>query len=209
MAKVIGFSGSAVRSGTVEKALEHVLKSTGHEWELIQLNSLDMKQCIGCTKCAGTYRCILKDDINGILDKVVEADAIVVGSPARVGGMTGLTKTFLERLFPLYHRDMLTRGKVAATVAGGMFHNNSVENELSQFYSGFGMVEAGSMIVGGNASCYKCGYGETCDHSAFIALYGEGAKITDGVFYSFEKDEEAKGRAELLGKQIADALNSK
>lgn len=209
MAKVIGFSGSAVRSGTVEKALEDVLKSTGEDWELIRLNDLNMKQCIGCTKCASTYRCILKDDINEILDKVIQADAIVMGSPARIGGMTGLTKTFLERLFPLYHRDMPTRGKIAASVGGGLFHNKNVNNELSQFYKNFGMIEAGSINVGGNASCYKCGYGETCDHSAFIALYGEGAKITEDVFYSFDKDEEAKEKAELLGKQIAGALNSK
>lgn len=209
MAKIIGFSGSAVKSGTVEKALKYVLKSTGKNWELIRLNDLNMKQCIGCTKCASTYRCILKDDINGILDKVVEADAIVVGSPARIGGMTGLTKTFLERLFPLYHRDMPTRRKIAASIGGGLFHNKNVNDELSQFYKNFGMIEVGSITTGGNASCYKCGYGETCDHSAFIALYGKDAKITEDVFYSFEKDDKTKEIAKLLGKQIVESLNSK
>jgi len=34
MAKIIGFSSSTVKSGTVEKAMTQVLESTGHEWEL-------------------------------------------------------------------------------------------------------------------------------------------------------------------------------
>lgn len=209
MGKVIGFSGSPIKNGVVEKALEHVLKSTGKEWELIRINDLNMQQCISCAKCASSYKCILKDDINEMLTKILEADAVIFGSPARIGGLTGITKIFLERMFPLYHREMLTRGKLVASVAGGMFHNEAVKNEFSQFFKSFGMKEIGSIIVGGNAACYKCGFGETCDHSAFIALNGKGAKITKDVFYSFDKDEKTKLEAEFLGRKIAENINLK
>lgn len=209
MAKIIGFSGSSVKSGTVEKAMEQVLKSTGHEWELFRLQELDMKYCIGCVGCASTNRCVLKDDINGLLDRVLDADAILIGGVARFGKLNALTKTFLERLFPLFHRKMLTKGKIVASVAGGFFDYENVKEELSSYYEAYRMNEVGSITVDGNASCFKCGFGETCEYSAFRAKYGEDAKITEDVFYVFDKDKEAVERVTLLGKKIAEALKEK
>ena len=209
MAKIIGFSGSTVKSGVVEKAMEQVLKSTGHEWELVRLNTLNMKQCIGCVGCATTNRCVLKDDINEILDKIEEADAILVGGLARMGRLNSLTTMFFERLSPLFHRKMLTKGKLAASVAGGFMAQEAVKEDLSSLFQAFSMEEVGSITIDGNASCFKCGYGETCDYSAFRAKYGQDAKITDDVFYVFDKDEEAVEKATLLGKKIAEAISKK
>lgn len=209
MAKIIGFSGSTVKSGVLEKAMEHVLKSTGHEWELIRLNEINMKYCTGCVGCASTNRCVLKDDINEILDKILEADAIILGGVARFGKLNALTKTFVERLFPFIHRKMLTTGKIAASVSGGFFHQDAVKEEISSVFSSCKMDEVGSITIGGNASCFKCGYGETCEFSAFRAKYGDDAKITKDVFYIFDKDKEAIERATMLGKKIAEAIKQK
>lgn len=209
MAKIIGFSGSTVKSGTLEKAMEQVLKSTGHEWELVRLGNINMKYCIGCVGCSSTNRCVLKDDINEILDKILEADAILLGGVARFGKLNALTKTFIERLFPLIHRKMLTKGKIAASVAGGFFDQNTVKDELASVFQILGMEDVGSITIDGNASCFKCGYGETCDYSAFRAKYGQDAKITDDIFYIFDKDEKAVEKAELLGKKIGEAINRK
>ncbi|MCY6370588.1 flavodoxin family protein [Clostridium ganghwense] len=209
MAKIIGFSGSTVKSGVLEKAMEQVLKSTGHEWELVRLNDINMKYCTGCVGCGTTNRCVLKDDINEILDKILEADAILLGGVARFGKLNALTKVFIERLFPFVHRYMLTKGKIAATVAGGFFHQEVVKDELSSILQTLGMEDVGSITIDGNASCFKCGYGETCNYSAFRAKYGQDAKITDDVFYVFDKDEKAVEKATLLGKKIAEAINQK
>lgn len=209
MAKIIGFSGSTVESGIVERALEQVLKTTGHEWELVRLNTLNMKHCVGCAKCAGTNCCVMKDDINELLDKILEADAIVFGGVTRFGTLNALTRTFFERMSPLFHRNVLTEGKLVASVVGGLFHQDAVKGELSSYYQGYKMKEVSSLVLDGNASCYKCGFGETCDYSIFRAKFGQDAKITDDVFYVFDKDEEAVERATLLGKKIAEAINQK
>lgn len=205
MAKIIGFSGSTVKSGVVEKAMVQVLNATGSEWELIRLNSLDMKQCIGCAGCVNTNRCVLKDEINDVLEKIEEADAVLIGAMARFGGLNALTKQFFERLSALFHNDVL-KDKAVASVAGGLVDQPSVIEELSSIYKGYKMKEVGSLSIGGNASCFKCGKGETCEKSVFRALHGDDAKITKDVFYVFEKDIDAVGKAVALGEKLGDLL---
>jgi len=205
MAKVIGFSGSTVKSGVVEKAMVQILKSTGHEWELIRLNALDMRQCIGCAGCVHTSRCVLKDGMNEILEKIEQADAVLVGAMARFSGLNALTKVFFERLSALFHNDVL-KDKIVASVAGGLADQASVIDELSSIYKNYKMNEIGSAKVGGNASCFKCGKGETCEKSVFRAIYGDDAKITKDVFYVFEDDKEAVENATALGSKLGEAL---
>lgn len=206
MAKIIGISGSTVKSGVLEKAMEHVLKATGHEWETVRLQTIDMKQCTGCVGCASTNQCVIKDDINGLLDKILEADAIVMGGVTRFGTLNALTRMFFERMFPLFHRKILTEGKLVASVVVGLFNQEDTKVAMSDFYQTYKMEEIGALILDGNASCYKCGFGETCGQSAFRAKFGDDAKITKDVFYGFDKDKEAVERATLFGEKIAQAL---
>jgi len=205
MSKVIGFSGSTVKSGVVEKAMEKVLESTGQEWELIRLHTLNMKHCIGCVGCSHTNRCVIKDDINEVLEKIEKADAVVIGGLARFGQLNALTKVFIERLFPMFHNNIL-KDKLVASISGGLFDQKPVAEELSSVFQTYKMEEVGALSIGGNASCYKCVKGETCDNSAFRAQYGQDAKITDDVFYVFDKDKIAIDNAVKLGKQISEAL---
>ncbi|XMB66688.1 flavodoxin family protein [Mycoplasmatota bacterium zrk1] len=205
MSKIIGFSGSTVKSGVVEKALVHVLEATGHEWELIRLNNLDIKQCIGCVGCAYTNRCVLKDDINEILDKIESADAILIGGLARFGKLNALTKMFLERLFPFFYNNVL-KNKIVATVAGGLFDQSSISEELSSVFQAFKMNDVGTLLIGGNASCYKCGKGETCLNSAFRVKFSNDAKITNDVFYIFEEDKKSMLEADRLALKIDEAI---
>ncbi|WBW97263.1 flavodoxin family protein [Oceanirhabdus sp. W0125-5] len=208
MAKIIALSGSTVKSGVVEKAMEQVLKSTGQEWKLVRLKNLNMKYCTGCVGCAHTNRCVLKDDINEILGQIEDADAVLIGGLARFGKLNGLTKVFIERMFPLFHNNIL-KGKLVASVSGGLFDQETVKEELSAVFGAYKMDEVGALTMGGNASCYKCGKGETCNNSAFRAKFGDDAKITKDVFYVFDKDKEAVERATLLGKKIAEAIENK
>lgn len=68
------------------------------------------------------------------------------------------------------------------------------------------MKEIGSLKIDGNASCYKCGKGETCEKSVFRAKFGDDAVITPDVFYRYDEDQEAIDRATNLGKAICEAL---
>lgn len=107
--KIIAFNGSPRKSWNTATLLEKALEgasSKGAETELINLYDLNYKGCASCFACkkigSKSYgKCALKDDLSPILDKIEEADGIILGSPIYLGSITGEMKSFLERLiFP-------------------------------------------------------------------------------------------------------------
>lgn len=107
--KVIAINGSPRKTWNTATLLKNALEgaaSQGAETELINLYDYNYKGCISCFGCKlkeGTSygKCALNDELKPILQKVEEADAIILGSPIYFGGTTGETRSFLERLlFP-------------------------------------------------------------------------------------------------------------
>ena len=80
--------------------------SQGAETELIHLYDLNFKGCISCFECktigGKSYgRCAVQDDLTPILQRVEEADALILGSPIYFGTVSGEMHSFMERLlFP-------------------------------------------------------------------------------------------------------------
>lgn len=209
MAKILGFSGTAIKSGTIEKAMEQVLKASEHDYEIIHLNELKIGPCTGCLNCAKDNRCAQVDDMNDLLDKIKDIDAMVFSGFPTFGTLNALTKTFLERLYPLRHKKMLTTGKIGAAIAGGIINNDAVKEDLSNYFKWLEMKCVGAITVNGNVPCLSCGFGEKCDYSVAAMMYGKEAKITPDLFYHFEDDEDSKKRAVELGKKLGDALRNK
>lgn len=106
--KVLAFNGSPLKKSTTAILLDKALKgaaSKGAETEMIQLNDLNMKGCQSCFACkmrgGKSYgKCVLKDDMALVYEKIEQSDTIIVGSPIYFGGFTGQTKLFQDRLFP-------------------------------------------------------------------------------------------------------------
>ncbi len=93
------------------------------EWETLFLGDMDIRPCRGCRVCfdRGEDRCPLKDDIPLIRAKMDAADGLLLASPVYVDDVSGLVKTWMDRLAYLCHRPALG-GKCAyplATVGGG------------------------------------------------------------------------------------------
>ena len=90
----------------LNKALEGAA-SQGAETELIHLNALDVKGCQSCFACktrgGKSYgKCAVKDDLTPVLERVQGADAIILGSPIYFGTVTGVMRSFMERLMYPY-----------------------------------------------------------------------------------------------------------
>ena len=107
--KVIAFNGSPRKKWNTATLLEKALNgaaSQGADTELIHLYDLHFKGCKSCfackTKGGKSYgKCAIQDDLEPILKKVEEADAIILGSPIYFGTVSGEMKSFMERLmFP-------------------------------------------------------------------------------------------------------------
>jgi multimeric flavodoxin WrbA len=107
--KVMAFNGSPRKEWNTATLLEKALEgaaSQGAETELIHLYDLDFKGCKSCFSCktrgGPSYgRCAVEDDLAPILERVREADAIILGSPFYFGTASGEMRSFMERLmFP-------------------------------------------------------------------------------------------------------------
>lgn len=100
--KILGIVGSKRKKGNtsslVQKALE-AAKREGIESELIFLADYSIKDCTGCEGCRNTYRCIIKDDMQKIYPLLLEADAVVLGSPTYFYNVSADMKAFIDRCY--------------------------------------------------------------------------------------------------------------
>jgi len=161
---------------------------------------------MACLKCADNNRCTMNDDMNQCLEKIIEAEALIISGFPTFLSLNSSTKIFTERMYPLKHKSMLTTGKLGVAVAEGFRDADIVESYLSTFFAWFNIELLGTLKIGGNTPCLHCGYGETCEYSNVSIVHGKNAKITPHIFYSFEDDEKAKKEATLLGEKLGDAL---
>jgi multimeric flavodoxin WrbA len=111
---VIAINGSPRKNGNtvtlLQKALHGVKEASKDkeiETEIINLydfNYTGCKSCFACKRLEGkSYeKCVLKDDIQEVLEKLSQADGIVFGSPIYFGTITSQLQSFLERLLFLY-----------------------------------------------------------------------------------------------------------
>lgn len=102
--KVIAINGSPRKGGNTEQLLNLVLdpiKNAGIETKIIQVGGTDIHGCRGCWACAKmkTGKCAYNDDmLNGILDEVYSADALILGTPSYFADMTPELKAFIDRV---------------------------------------------------------------------------------------------------------------
>jgi multimeric flavodoxin WrbA len=122
--KVVGFNGSARKKGNTACSLNTVfaeLKKAGIETEMIHVGKEKIQGCIACYGCVKNKdeACAFKDDpVNEWIQKMKEADGILLGSPVHFSGVAGTMKSFLDRAFFVSSNNGgLFRHKVGASVA--------------------------------------------------------------------------------------------
>ena len=108
--KVIAINGSPRKGWNTDTLLKKVLDgaaSAGAETEMVYLYDLNFKGCKSCMACKlkkepRPNRCILRDDLTAVLDRIHEADAVVLGSPIYFSEVTGEMRSFFERFLFQY-----------------------------------------------------------------------------------------------------------
>ncbi len=149
--KLICVSGSP-RSGNTEwilKQLCSMAAESGMESALILLRKLNIKTCNGCLACekGGKDRkgvCSIKDDMQAILPRLVQADAIVFGTPVYFMMLSGLLKNFMDRTCPIWPR---LEGKQFAAVAVAEEGIGDAVANMKTYASVCGMRWAGSVTA--------------------------------------------------------------
>jgi len=101
--KVVAFNGSARKDGNTAVLLKRVLKvlaAEGIETELIQLAGEQIHGCTACRACFETknQRCVITDDkVNEYIQKMIQADGILLGSPTYFAMMSPEMKALIDR----------------------------------------------------------------------------------------------------------------
>lgn len=208
--KILDISGSprAKEVSGVYRLVKIVLEATGHDYELISLRGKTIGGCIACLGCVKDNICKVKDDMLDLRDKIVEADAYVIGAPNYYMGINALTRAFLERLYQFRHQTGNTLwGRLVVAVGVGGASGQACCDEIERLMA-YRFIETVAKISGqGAASCYSCGYGETCKVGVPVMMYGEGVKITEDMIPDINKQPELIAAAEqagdLLGKRLS------
>lgn len=120
--KILCLMGSPRKKGnsaTVASRLMSKAQELGAEVETVFLNELVYRGCQACYACkTGSENCVLKDDLTSVLDKVKEADALVLASAIYYGDVTAQLKTFIDRTFCFLKPEYYARPDCSRLEAG-------------------------------------------------------------------------------------------
>lgn len=117
--KILAVSCSPRRQGNTETLLSVVLKGAqqeGAEVELYSVSGKTIAPCDGCMSCRKTGKCHIDDDMQGLYDKLREADGIVFGTPIYLYAMAAQAKAIIDRTFALDHDQTSLANKVGGIV---------------------------------------------------------------------------------------------
>lgn len=105
MKKVLIISGSPRKGGNSDTLCDQFAKGaeeSGNEVEKVMLKERKIAYCTGCGACYSKHVCSQKDDMAEILEKMIEADVIVLASPVYFYSINGQLKTFIDRCCACY-----------------------------------------------------------------------------------------------------------
>ena len=150
--KVIAFNGSPKAEGNTFTLLSTVLaevEKEGIDTELIHIGNKPLAGCMACGMCAKNKdgRCAVEsDDMNEYIEKMREADGILLGSPTYFGDMTTSLKALIERagFVTRVNGFMLARKPGAAVVAVRRAGSITTINSISHFFYLSQMLMVGS-----------------------------------------------------------------
>lgn len=187
--KVIAYNGSPRKNGNTSILIQTVFKQLnkeGIETEEINIALKNYRGCIGCMKCAEIKngKCIIAtDDLNDQIEKIKEADGLILGSPIYCANVSGQMKTFIDRvsMVSAVNGDLFARKPGAAVLAVRRAGAVQGLNTINAFFT------IGQMLI----------VGTTYWNMGFGMLEGEALK-----------DEEGLQTMTNLGKNMAWLLKS-
>jgi len=108
--RVLALTGSPRKGGNTETLVAAVMRGVaraGAVGEIVRLSDLSIGPCVGCGGCQESGRCVIDDDMQGLYDKILAAQVIILASPIYFYGLTAQTKLFVDRVQALWSRKQL------------------------------------------------------------------------------------------------------
>lgn len=203
---ILGISGSPRQESTAQ-LVQEILDATGESTEFISLKNKKIGGCIACLGCVKDNICVVEDDMQELRQKIVEADAYVIGAANYFMALNALSHCFLERWYQFRHRSgQAVTGKLAVAVGVGGAIGAPITDQIEMFMA-YNQIDTVAKVSGqGAACCFTCGYGETCDVGAVRMLFGPDVTITDEITPKIERQPAVLSSARDAGKVLGDRL---
>ncbi|HWI65392.1 MAG TPA: flavodoxin family protein [Symbiobacteriaceae bacterium] len=137
--KVLGIIGSPRPGGNSDVVVSEVLRgagSQGAEVEKVYLNDLNIRGCQACDVCKhgkGYVGCIQDDDMFDLYEKLIAADAVVLGCPIYCFGPSAQLKAFIDRWYALFYYE---QGKRVCQLSGKKMLPALLYGEADPFFAG-------------------------------------------------------------------------
>jgi len=161
--KVLGIMGSPRRQSNTEILLDRALagaKKMGTEVEKVAVSELKVHPCLEIYACRKDGKCAIKDDMQQLYEKLLEADHIVFASPIFFYGLTSQAKAIVDRCQALWVRKyVLGIGKEDRRVRKGVFISvgatrgerlfDGVVLTVKYFFDAIGVKYAGDVLIRG------------------------------------------------------------
>jgi len=151
--KVVAFNGSPRKDGNTSILINRVfeeLNKEGIETELVHIGGKDIHGCRACYACFKNLdkRCSHnKDILNECIEKMLSADAIILGSPTYFSNVSSEIKALIDRagLVSMANGYMLKRKAGAAVIAVRRAGSVNVFDAINKFFLINQMIVPGSV----------------------------------------------------------------
>ena len=180
--KVMAINGSPRKKWNTATLLEKALEgaaSEGAETELIHLYDLDFKGCKSCFACKlkggkSFARCSIKDELTPVLERLENADAVILGSPIYLGNSTGEMRSFMERyVFPYITYSIDTQTYYPKNIPIGYIYTMNITEDLFEAFGLRKVIELNEnfakRIFGYSESLYSTDTYQFEDYLKYVA----------------------------------------
>ena len=157
--KVLGIMGSPRINSNTDLLLEEALKgaqSQQAEVEKIAVDKMRISPCREYYGCLKDGNCVIRDDMDIIYPKLLEADGIIVASPIFFYGVTAQLKALIDRCQALWARRYVLKtipesGKKGAFIAVGATKGKQLFEgsilTIKYFFQAFGVEYSDELLV--------------------------------------------------------------
>ena len=135
---LLSISGSPKKKSNTTAILTYLnskIIDQGFNAHLIKLADLSLKPCLDCGFCRTQLNCSIKDDFNNLINLIVKARVIVLGSPVYFGSVTSLLKMFMDRTVLFRRNGVLLEHKYFSGIAIGGSRNGGQELTLQTMHN--------------------------------------------------------------------------
>ena len=191
--KVLAICGSHRKNGNTKFLLEKVLKTINKadiKTKLLDLLDYQLSFCLAHSSDVCRKSCPYTEEFKEIEKELIEADAIIIGSPVYMGNMPARLKNFIDRTVRLRRKGFLLANKIGAAVVVGASQGGGQEQTINTIHHFFFIHD---MIVVGD--------GKPKSHFGVVGVAQSKGDI--------RKDKIALEAAESMGKRILSLLKKK